>query len=761
MKIARIRKIRNHWVFRDFTWPSGLPTFAQFNVIYGWNGSGKTALSVLFRHLQRKESISESEIEFELEDSTKISGANIPNANTPDVRVFNRDFVDETIQAIGDGNVSPVYVLGEKSIDKQKQAEELRSRLVVAQASLSNAVDDKNATKKNLDNFCIDRARIIKDALIGSQQYRNYDKRNFNKILLGLKNLPEKTRILSDQEKEKYQQQRRRTAKHPIPEISVQFSNIELLHSRVLELLHTSIVSKVMRELIDAPDIGAWVQHGLSLHRGNHETEICRFCGSRLPEQRLAEIEAHFNDDLRSLQQQINQTIGEIESHKNALVTLDLPGKSRFYDDLSEEYESAKQDVKQEISVTNQFLDHCQNALTKKMQNVFDAFVPDNLKSNIDLTVFKSSVSAANNVINKHGGITVNLKNEIKIAEQAIEKNYAAEALSRFERLGNEINVATVACSSTEKITIELKEQIRNIEREIVEHRLPAEELNGELAHYLGHRELEFEVKDTGYLLKRGEQLASHLSEGERTAIAFLYFLKVLKDRDFDFRNGIVVIDDPVSSLDAKSLFSAFGYMKERTKGCRQLFILTHNFSYFRQIKNWFHYLPGQKKTDLDKRPAHFYMLTTHFVNDERTARLSPMDPLLERFESEYHFLFKQVYEVATSDNQKSRMTQLYGMPNIARRLIEAFLSYKFPNYTGNLSGQLGDIEFDPARKNRILRLLTTYSHSSGISEPEHDLSMLGETPQLMEDVLTFIQKLDEEHYRRMIDLIESDSSEE
>ncbi|WP_419652950.1 AAA family ATPase, partial [Thiolapillus sp.] len=68
--------------------------------------------------------------------------------------------------------------------------------------------------------------------------------------------------------------------------------------------------------------------------------------------------------------------------------------------------------------------------------------------------------------------------------------------------------------------------------------------------------------------------------------MAFLYFLKTLEDKDFDVSKGVVLIDDPVSSLDANALFSAFGYMKVHTKDCHQLFILTHNFSFFRQVKN-------------------------------------------------------------------------------------------------------------------------------------------------------------------------------
>ena len=55
MKITRINKIKGHRVFEGFTWPDDLPDFAQYNLIYGWNGSGKTTISNLLRHLQMKE----------------------------------------------------------------------------------------------------------------------------------------------------------------------------------------------------------------------------------------------------------------------------------------------------------------------------------------------------------------------------------------------------------------------------------------------------------------------------------------------------------------------------------------------------------------------------------------------------------------------------------------------------------------------------------------------------------------------------------
>ena len=72
---------------------------------------------------------------------------------------------------------------------------------------------------------------------------------------------------------------------------------------------------------------------------------------------------------------------------------------------------------------------------------------------------------------------------------------------------------------------------IRHKERAILEHRRPAEELNRELHLYLGHSELQFDVKETGYEITRNGVRAESLSEGEKTAIALLYFLKSLRSR--------------------------------------------------------------------------------------------------------------------------------------------------------------------------------------------------------------------------------------
>ena len=97
--------------------------------------------------------------------------------------------------------------------------------------------------------------------------------------------------------------------------------------------------------------------------------------------------------------------------------------------------------------------------------------------------------------------------------------------------------------------------------------------------------------------------IADNLSEGEKNFLAFLYFYYLVQGResaDEDSREKIVVIDDPVSSMDSNSLFIVSTLVKDMIEVCRnnadsenattsgnyikQLFILTHNAFFHQEI---------------------------------------------------------------------------------------------------------------------------------------------------------------------------------
>jgi wobble nucleotide-excising tRNase len=92
--IRRIQHIKAFGVFKDFQWPAGLPDFKQFNLIYGWNYSGKTTLSRAFRCFEQKlphADFAGAQVQLKADDGTVHHLSN-PNA-APVFRVFNSDFV--------------------------------------------------------------------------------------------------------------------------------------------------------------------------------------------------------------------------------------------------------------------------------------------------------------------------------------------------------------------------------------------------------------------------------------------------------------------------------------------------------------------------------------------------------------------------------------------------------------------------------------------------------------------------------------------
>lgn len=98
-------------------------------------------------------------------------------------------------------------------------------------------------------------------------------------------------------------------------------------------------------------------------------------------------------------------------------------------------------------------------------------------------------------------------------------------------------------------------------------------------------------------------KVAEDLSEGEKNFIAFLYFQQQVfgsSSAEGDARRKIVVIDDPVSSMDSSALFIIGEQVRKMIEVCRnnadnrnavvrgnfikQIFILTHNAYFHREI---------------------------------------------------------------------------------------------------------------------------------------------------------------------------------
>lgn len=109
-------------------------------------------------------------------------------------------------------------------------------------------------------------------------------------------------------------------------------------------------------------------------------------------------------------------------------------------------------------------------------------------------------------------------------------------------------------------------------------------------------------VENVYEVIREDGSVAENLSEGERNFIAFLYFYHQVRGSmsSEELKEKIVVIDDPVSSMDSTALFLVSAIVREMINVCRnnteylnpkvpgdyikQLFVLTHNVYFHREV---------------------------------------------------------------------------------------------------------------------------------------------------------------------------------
>src|SRR5690606_31776697 len=117
----------------------------------------------VFRALEQRVAPATGEIALEI-NGRQTDGQDFHQATVP-VRVFNRDFVNESVFPIGGGEVPPIFVVGKESVERQRQVDRLKAERAEKEAALRKARSNVQQAERNLDRHCVERAQTIKGAL--------------------------------------------------------------------------------------------------------------------------------------------------------------------------------------------------------------------------------------------------------------------------------------------------------------------------------------------------------------------------------------------------------------------------------------------------------------------------------------------------------------------------------------------------------------------------------------------------------------------
>src|SRR5690606_26233173 len=145
------------------------------------------------------------------------------------------------------------------------------------------------------------------------------------------------------------------------------------------------------------------------------------------------------------------------------------------------------------------------------------------------------------------------------IAKLALERHYAAahylenDLLRKTERANN----LTKQFSRATLLKVKIKSAIAAIEEEIRKSSVGADKLRELLRYLLSGSDIDVEsVGESEFRFLRSGQPATNLSDGEKTALTFAYFIISLEANDAIPENTIVFVDDPISSLDSNHVYA-------------------------------------------------------------------------------------------------------------------------------------------------------------------------------------------------------------
>ena len=498
------------------------------------------------------------------------------------------------------------------------------------------------------------------------------------------------------------------------------------------------------------------METGLNLH-SRHKTNQCEFCGNSITEERKKRFEAHFNDDYKAFQIQLEEDDGWLATQFIQPPT--LPATSDFYDEFKNRYGEARTALEKAIEVLNKEITTWHTVLKKKTDNPLETGLIIEVINESSVKAFNDSIIAINAVVDKHNHKSGNFKEETDKAKKQLELHYTTTEVKAFgyHDKKKEAVDRTVA-NNVLKATINTRDsEIRTIEGSLSNEGVGAEQFNESLRKFLGRSELtlRFNSVKKGYEILRNdsEQVDGNLSEGEKTAIAFVYFITKLKENDNNIEDTIIIVDDPVSSFDSNHLFQAYSFMKVNCEKAKQLFVLTHNFTFFKLVRDW---ISRKNKRD-NQNIANFYIVKANEV--PRTATYTDAEAALTLYNSEYHYIFSRLHSLK---NQQTLETDDHFLAaNLSRKLLESFLSFKFPKNRGNFTNLFNaavSVSQNPEDegKEKIRKFINKYSHNDFIETNDDFVEILiGEGTFVIKNIFEWISELDSQHCQEMLECVE------
>ncbi len=678
--------------------------FKDYNVIFGNNGCGKTSLTRAFellipknKHIEKYRTISTAEspsIEFECKDkSYKIEPNSNIGALSFKVEIYNSDFLHNNapfnsefgLKKLDDGVIIlEGSVLGEETkeinqlkdfrekVEKEKKKikdDNSTETLSAEQESAIKKYDEeiekirKEVTSKTiqitLDEIEInDICEVSKDEFKVQEDALTNLKKDFDELDEAMKKFDD----LKEMELPKDYQTIR-------DELKSLFSfDIDKEAGQVSEKIKEHI-SKVGR---------GFIEKGIKLQKEMLDN-ACPFCTQKIPNEIIQDYTSYFNKSIESFNQ---NSLNMSEILKNTLnqwnIKEILQSFERFEPLMKKDFSRNKESLENALEQIKALLEKLQKEVDKKEGVKNEKKFQEIDKKLLEIQEnIQQCVGDAREILNQKKEQKKKLeKLKTKLKEARIKK--AKHDSYDWQKSKKEAERKLLVLDRGHKRLKCLLEKIDNKLKELYDQKRPDIEIINNYLKVLNLPKYSLN-KDYRVVLNsdalENSEAKMILSDGEKTTLAFVYFLARLKSfyKKEDLKNLVVVIDDPISSLDEQRIYSTSDIVAKinqelareklsNKEDKAQVFVLTHNHTFMARLIN------------MVGKHARYFQLERH----QGQLKIVCKDKVNGYFDTFYLLLFKEVYVFAKKETVQDDFNEAINYGNKIRILLESFLKINF-----------------------------------------------------------------------------------
>jgi len=700
--------------FDGYTNPDDL-NFSVKNILFGYNGKGKSSIAIGIKD------------EF-LKDTSK---------NDANLRIFDRDYISNSLLLENsEGKIKGVEAsFGKGSVDIENKIKELEKLIIKEKDEIGKLDTDITKLRKEIRTE-IDK---IHDRRKGEANIQKKLKEGSVEGVIERykKDVQDAKKIEADEEKLININGDNAIEKQIAQNENLSQLNLSKIQSTLIEEVKVIIKEKFGEDIsIPEFEVVQWIESGLHLHK---EGDYCKFCAGKLD----------FSD--------VKSKIAQYKENKRHKATEKLKQFREQFQILLETIKAIEKESK--------------NYTTNIGNDIEQYFTAISAKKNTIETLITSCQSKIDNIEIQENFDFELLAGTLKELEESIS-NISKSKNDQLDELRKKLNNLTTlvkgaigleilqSATINDKLQevkdkekdLEKKKENNNTKQQEIKELKQKKSLTKDFADFVSQilndinisLKVELDTDNKNYIIKSTNKDATltikDISEGEKNLLALLFFYFELfadnKQQNVKPEIELIIVDDPISSLDDLNKFYILELMKNLLElSNQQIFVLTHS---------WEGYCNLSYNLENKQDVATFELRKTNGISN--LVKLSSK-------EKPYNYLFKEIYDFSEkSEEDIKNECQIYHYPNVMRRIFEEWYSFKVGKnvkFTSNIQNQIASVfnitsNSEKAKLGVLIKVCNILSHSiNGSMNPQ-------EIHQSAKYLMKLISDNDKLHYDNM-----------